>query len=181
MSQTKTNNKVMQVSDVDAETIDRLLGRYGLMTERVPDAAPINASFWGEPEAGIVGRTVFVRGDTPVHSLLHEVCHIICMSAKRRDSLYRDAGGNDLEESAVCYLQIILADCVTGVGGTRLMQDMDRWGYSFRLGSTASWFADDADDARSWLQEEGLLTAENKPVFRLRGTGGDRGMRPIPL
>lgn len=180
MSQPETDNKVLQVSDVDAEIIDRLLGRYGLKTERVSDAAPIDASFWGEPEAGIVGRTVFVRGDTPVHSLLHEVCHIICMSAKRRDSLYRDAGGNDLEESAVCYLQIILADCLAGIGRTRLMQDMDRWGYSFRLGNTACWFAGDADDARSWLLEEGLLTVENKPVFRLRGTCRDGVTRPIP-
>ena len=173
MSQPETNNKVLRVSDVDAETFDRLLGRYGLTMERVSDAAPIDASFWGEPEAGIVGRTVFVRGDTPVHSLLHEICHIICMSAKRRDSLYRDAGGNDLEESAVCYLQIILADWLAGIGRTRLMQDMDRWGYSFRLGRTACWFADDADDARSWLLGEGLLAAENRLVFRLRGTRGD--------
>jgi hypothetical protein len=118
----------------------------------------------------VVGRQVFVRGDTPVHSLLHEACHIICMSAERRDSLYRDAGGNDLEESAVCYLQVILADSMAGVGRERLMQDMDRWGYSFRLGSTTSWFNEDADDARSWLIDEGLLTAGNSPVFRLRGT-----------
>jgi hypothetical protein len=92
------------------------------------------------------------------------------MSVERRDSLHRDAGGNDLEESAVCYLQVILADSMNGVGRARLMQDMDRWGYSFRLGSTASWFTIDADDARTWLIEEGLLTVENCPVFRLRGT-----------
>jgi len=169
MSQHVTDDKIMQISDVNTDVINQLLGRYGLVAECVPDAAPITASFWGEPEAGIVGRQVFVRGDTPVHSLLHEVCHIICMSAERRDSLYRDAGGNDLEESAVCYLQVVLADSMTGVGRARLMQDMDRWGYSFRLGSTAYWFADDADDARAWLIDEGLLTVENKPVFRLRG------------
>jgi hypothetical protein len=170
MSQRESNGKVLQVSDVAAEIVDQLLRRYGLVAMRVPDAAPITASFWGEPEAGIVGREVFVRADTPVHSLLHEVCHIICMSAERRDSLYRDAGGDDLEESAVCYLQVVLADSMNGVGRARLMQDMDRWGYSFRLGSTASWFTKDADDARTWLIEEGLLTVENSPVFRLRGT-----------
>jgi hypothetical protein len=170
MSQRKTNDRVLQVSDIAAEIVDQLLCRYGLVAARVPDAGPITASFWGEPEAGVVGCQVFIRGDTPVHSLLHEVCHIICMSAERRDSLYRDAGGNDLEESAVCYLQIILADSMAGVGRARLMQDMDRWGYSFRLGSTASWFTDDAEDARTWLLDEGLLTIENSPVFRLRGT-----------
>ena len=170
MSQRETNDRVLQVSDIAAAIVDQLLGRYGLVAVRVPDAAPIAASFWGEPEAGVVGCQVFVRGDTPVHSLLHEVCHIICMSAERRDSLYRDAGGNDLEESAVCYLQVILADSIAGVGRARLMQDMDRWGYSFRLGSTASWFTDDAEDARTWLIEEGLLTVDNSPVFRLRGT-----------
>jgi hypothetical protein len=169
MSPNLSVDKILQISDVEADVVDQLLGRYGLVAERVPDAAPITASFWGEPEAGIVGRQVFVRSDTPVHSLLHEVCHIICMSAERRESSHRDAGGNDLEESAVCYLQVILADSMTGVGRARLMQDMDRWGYSFRLGSTECWFADDADDARAWLIEEGLLTVENKPVFRLRG------------
>jgi len=59
---------------------------------------------------------------------------------------------------------------MAGVGRERLMQDMDWWGYSFRLGSTERWFTSDADDARAWLIDEGLLTMENKPVFRLRGT-----------
>ncbi len=53
MSQRETNDKVLQVSDVEAEIVDQLLRRYGLVAVRVPDAAPITASFWGEPEAGI--------------------------------------------------------------------------------------------------------------------------------
>jgi len=169
MTQPPSNDPVLQVSDVESDIVDQLLGRYGITLELLPDAAPITASFWGEPEAGVVGRQVFVRADTPVHSMLHEACHIICMSAERRDSLYRDAGGNDLEESAVCYLQVVLADTMVGVGRARLMQDMDSWGYSFRFGSTECWFTDDADDARTWLIDEGLLTDENQPVFRLRG------------
>ena len=40
----------------------------------------------------------------------------------------------------MCYLQILLADALHGVGRERLMQDMDEWGYSFRLGSTRAWF-----------------------------------------
>ena len=151
------------------DAVTQLLERYGLVAEQLPDAAAISASFWGEPEAGIIGRQVFFRSDTPVHSLLHEVCHIICMSADRREALHRDAGGDDLEESAVCYLQIVLADFMAGVGQARLIHDMDAWGYSFRLGSTALWFADDAEDARAWLLQEGILSAADQPLFRLRG------------
>jgi len=104
-----------------------------------------------------------------VHSMLHEVCHIICMSKERRAHLDRDAGGDDLEESAVCYLQIVLADFLAGVGRQRLMLDMDAWGYSFRLGSTERWFTEDADDAKAWLVAEGLLVSTGEPLFCLRG------------
>ena len=90
------------------------------------------------------------------------------MSAERRADLNRDAGGDDLEEAAVCYLQVLLADEIPGIGRERLMRDMDAWGYSFRLGSTARWFADDADDARKWLIGMGLLDNEGRPLFRLR-------------
>ena len=98
-----------------------------------------------------------MRPDTPLHSALHEACHWLCMDAGRRRGLHTDAGGDDIEECAVCYLQILLADRLPGVGRARLMQDMDAWGYSFRLGSAAAWFESDADDARAWLQERGLL------------------------
>lgn len=147
---------------------EALLLRYGLCLVLVDAGAAIPGSFWGEPEAGIIGSSVYVRNDTPVHSLLHETCHVICMSPDRRECLDRDAGGDDLEEAAVCYLQILLADCMTGVGRTRLMQDMDAWGYSFRLGSALRWFEEDAGDALAWLQEVGLLSADGKPNFHLR-------------
>lgn len=159
---------VLRVADIDNDSISRLLQRYDLTAEFLPEGATITASFWGAPEAGIVGKQVFVRPDTPVHSLLHEACHVICMTAERRASLYRDAGGDDPEESAVCYLQIILANFLSGVGAQRLIQDMDDWGYSFRLGSTALWFSDDAADARNWLLQQGLLGADDQPIFRLR-------------
>ena len=67
--------------------------------------------------------------------LLHEACHYICMAPERRAGFDRDAGGDDLEESAVCYLQVLLADELPGVGRERLCADMDAWGYSFRLGN----------------------------------------------
>ncbi|MDH3988391.1 MAG: hypothetical protein OEV34_04635 [Gammaproteobacteria bacterium] len=160
----------MRISDIDPGLVCSFLDRYGLSVEYIPDESSITGSFWGDPEAGIVGCRVFVRCDTPVHSMLHEVCHVICMTDERRDVLDRDAGGDNLEESAVCYLQIVLADYIAGVGRKRLMQDMDSWGYSFRLGSTARWFAEDAEDAAAWLQEKNLLSVGGEPVFRLRDT-----------
>lgn len=133
-----------------------LLARYGLVLRRVPAGAPIPGSFWGEPEAGIAGDEVFVRPDTPVHSALHEACHLIC-AGDRRAAIQTDAGGDYAEEDAVCYLQVVLAEELPGVGGERLMADMDAWGYTFRLGSAAAWFAGDAEDARAWLVARGFL------------------------
>ena len=149
-------------------SIECLLARYGLQLSVQDDGAPIIGSYWGDNEAGIVGYTVYVRRDTPVHSLLHEACHIICMTSARRETLDSNAGGDDLEEAAVCYLQIVLADELEGVDRERLFRDMDAWGYSFRLGSTASWFERDAQDARKWLIDRGLLQTNDAPTFRLR-------------
>ena len=168
MQQAFDHEEILPVADLGEAAVRHFLARFGLVAEWQPSGSRITASFWGEPEAGIVGQCVYIRDDTPVHSMLHEVCHIICMSSKRRAHLNRDAGSDDLEESAVCYLQIVLADFLPGVGVTRLMQDMDNWGYSFRLGSAALWFRNDADDARRWLIARNLLTATGHPVFRLR-------------
>jgi hypothetical protein len=90
------------------------------------------------------------------------------MDGDRRSRLDRDAGGDDLEESAVCYLQIILADHIAGVGRERIMADMDAWGYSFRLGSTRAWFENDADDARNFLLNHNIIDASDEPTFFLR-------------
>ena len=158
----------MTVADIARDGIEALLDRYELTLNMEEDAAKISGSFWGESEAGIIGTDVYVRRDTPVHSLLHETCHVICMTEARRSGLHRDAGGDDLEESAVCYLQIQLADQLTDVGRDRLMLDMDTWGYSFRLGSTREWFEGDAEDALEFLRNHGLLAATGMPTFKLR-------------
>lgn len=149
-------------------SIEALLRRFDLELVPEPDGATITGSYWGDEEAGIVGHKVFARGDTPIHSLLHEACHTICMTHERREQLARDAGGDELEEAAVCYLQILLADQLDGVGRDRLMRDMDAWGYSFRLGSAARWFAEDAEDAHKWLIDNGLVDNQGQPTFRLR-------------
>ena len=148
--------------------VESLLARFGLSLVIEMPGEAITGSFWGGSEAGIVAHTVYVRPDTPVHSLLHEASHTICMDERRRAGLDRDAGGDDLEEAAVCYLQVLLADLLPGVGRARLLQDMDAWGYSFRLGSAAAWFAGDAEDAAAWLRAAGLIDAAGKPTFELR-------------
>lgn len=156
------------LGDIDADALQELLGRYGMRLEIVPANAAIPGSFWGDSEAGLIGERLLARLDTPVHSVLHETCHYICMDAARRAGLHTDAGGDYAEENGVCYLQILLAEQIAGVGSARLMQDMDVWGYSFRLGSTRRWFHDDAEDARDWLLLHGLIDAAGNPRWRLR-------------
>lgn len=162
---------MLRVDDLQSGEFESLLAGYGLNLVRHADGAPIVGSYWGAPEAGIVGTTIHVRGDTPVHSALHEAAHVVCMSAGRRGQLHTDAGGDDLEEAAVCYLQLVLAGKMPSVGVRRLQRDMDAWGYSFRLGRTRLWFEQDADDACNWLIEKGLLSSTGDPVFRLRDAG----------
>jgi len=162
------NREVLTIADVELGDLVSLLGQYHLRLRVQDDNEAITGSFWGDSEAGIVGETVYVRRDTPMHSLLHESCHVICMTPDRRERLDRDAGGDDLEEVGVCYLQVVLADHIRAVGRQRLMQDMDAWGYSFRLGSTREWFEKDAEDARKFLINHRLLTEGGEPVFALR-------------
>jgi hypothetical protein len=107
---------------------------------------------------------VYARGDTPVHSLLHEAGHLIVLPPERREEVHTDATDSIAEEDAVCYLQIVLGDALPGVGRQRIMTDMDAWGYSFRLGSARAWFEQDAENARDWLVARGLLTKDGEPV-----------------
>lgn len=148
---------VLCVRDIAWPTLTTLLAGHDLQLQHVDDGAPIPGSFWGDPEAGVIGSVVYARGDTPVHSLLHEACHLIVLPPERRAQVHTDATDSDIEEDATCYLQVMLADRLPGVGSDRLMADMDAWGYSFRLGSTRAWFERDAEDARAWLMERGLL------------------------
>jgi hypothetical protein len=159
---------VLRLSGIDRLAVVRLLAGFGLDTRVLAPDAPIDGSYWGESEAGLRGNTLFARHDTPLHSILHEAAHYICMSPERRAGLDRDAGGDDAEESAVCYLQVLLADMFESVGRERLFEDMDAWGYSFRLGSTKAWFEQDAQDARLWLERHGIIDAESKLTGALR-------------
>lgn len=157
------SSPVLRLADIDTASVDSLLARYGLALHRVADGAPIPGSYWGDEEAGIIGHDVHARADTPVHSLLHEACHLIVLPPERRAAVHTDATDSIEEEDATCYLQIVLADELPGVGRARLMADMDAWGYSFRLGSTRAWFEQDAENARRWLLERGLLPIGSAP------------------
>lgn len=159
---------VLTVGETGTASLQPVLGRYGLTLHLQPIGAALPGSFWGAPEAGIVGLQVHVNQDTPLHSFLHETSHIVCMAPALRAVHAGDAGSDDLEEAAVCYLQIVLADDIPKLGRERIMDDMDAWGYSFRLGSTRRWFHEDADDARAWLRRHGLIDAGDRPTYRLR-------------
>lgn len=164
----KSAEQIALLAEIGAAHLQRLLGRYELRLDVVPLGAPIPGSFWGEPEAGLVGGSLFAAPSTPVHSILHEAAHFICMDEGRRVSLHTDAGGDYAEEAAVCYLQILLADALPGMSRHRMFADMDAWGYSFRLGSTRAWFEHDAEDARSWLLAQGIVDGQGRPTWRLR-------------
>ena len=165
---------MLLVNAIDRLELSLLLDRFGLELALVTRETVIPGSFWGEREAGLIGSRIYARLDTPVHSVLHEGAHFICMTPERRAGLHTDAGGDDAEESAVCYLQILLAQTL-GLGHERMCADMDEWGYSFRLGSAARWFAKDAEDARAWLLDQGLIDAQGAIAYRLRRSAGDAG------
>jgi hypothetical protein len=156
------------VNAIDRLSLQVLLDRYGLALQLVAPEEFIPGSYWGEREAGLMGAKIFARLDTPVHSVLHEGAHFVCMTPERRAGLDTDAGGDHAEENAVCYLQIVLADFIPNVGRQRMCSDMDAWGYTFRLGSAAVWFERDAEDARDWLIRHGVLDAQSRPTYACR-------------
>ncbi len=159
---------VLLCSNIDLQHLHSLLDRYDMEIKTIDDGADIPGSFWKPPEAGLVGDTLYIRNDTPVHSALHEACHYICMDQQRRDKLHTDAGGTAIEENGVCYLQILLSDFIPEMKRPRMLSDMDAWGYSFRLGSAKAWFEQDAEDAFEWLVENKLITSEFTPTWRVR-------------
>jgi hypothetical protein len=166
-------NGVLSCAEVGRSELEALAACYGLDCHWVASGLAIPGSYWGPPEAGLVGRRLYLRDDTPLHSALHEACHWVCMKPTRRAVLHTDAGGDFAEEDAVCYLQILLSDTLPGVGRGRLLRDMDAWGYTFRLGSAQAWFERDAAEARQWLLDRGLITPGDRPTWVLRGAQGD--------
>jgi hypothetical protein len=159
---------VLRLRDIDISQAQRLLGLFSLQLQLVPDESPIPGSYWGECEAGLIGSCVYARTDTPVHSLLHEACHLIVLDPARRAAVHTDATDSVPEENAACYLQLLLADRLDGFGFERACADMDCWGYSFRFGSAKAWFSQDAEDAREFLAQRGLLPVPTAPALQTR-------------
>jgi hypothetical protein len=152
--------EVARLRDDWQAPLAKLLRAHGLKLVRVAEEAPIPGSYWGGSEAGLIASRVYARADTPVHSVLHEASHALCMGNERRKHLHTDAGGDPDEENAVCYLQVVLAGELRGYGRARCCADMDRWGYSFRLGSALRWLAVDAEAPQAWLARAGLITRD---------------------
>ncbi len=163
---TETNN--LLCGELAADRLQQLLKPYNIQIHNVDNDAELTGSFWGDPEAGLLDNQLYIKPITPVQSALHEACHYICMDQQRRKNLNTDAGGGYDEENGVCYLQIILAGLVPECGQQRMMQDMDNWGYSFRLGSAKAWFERDADDARQWLEKHHIINSHQQPTWQLR-------------
>ena len=156
--------EVLTLGGIAFDDAAALLRRYGLALQRVADGDPIPGSYWGDSEAGIIGTTVYARGDTPVHSLLHEACHLIVLPPERRACVHTDATDSVAEEDAVCVLQALLGDALPGVGRDRVLADMDAWGYTFRLGSARAYVERDADAAWAWLRAHGLVDDQRRLV-----------------
>lgn len=157
-----TESAVLTLGEIDLADVVALLARYDLRFELVCDGEPIPGSFWGEPEAGLICSTVHARRDTPVHSLLHEACHLIVLPHERRTAVHTDATDSVDEEDAVCVLQILLGDELPGAGRDRILADMDAWGYSFRLGSASAYLAHDAESAWQWLMTHDLIDDQRR-------------------
>ncbi len=159
---------MLRMEGLDRAAVAQLLARFGLDLRMVPHGEDIPGSYWGEAEAGLKGSTLFARHDTPLHSVLHEAAHFICMTPERRAGLDTNAGGDDAEECGVCYLQLLLSRELPQCGFARACEDMDEWGYSFRLGSTRAWFEQDAEDARLWLLAAGIADGDGRLTWQCR-------------
>jgi len=153
---------VLRLAEVGFDAAGELLARYALSLVPVADGVAIPGSFWGECEAGIIGESVYARADTPLHSLLHEACHLIVLPFERRRAVHTDATDSIAEEDAVCVLQVLLGERIPGVSRERMWRDMDLWGYTFRTGSARSYFERDADAAWQWLQQRALVDEQRR-------------------
>ena len=112
----------MRFADQEPDQLLCLLSRFGLKCETVADKLEIEGSYWGEEEAGLLQNRLMIRHDTPIHSILHEACHYICMDRQRREHLNTDASGDYNEENAVCFLQAILADDLNWMGREKMFE-----------------------------------------------------------
>ena len=156
------------LKNIQTAALRPLFDRYQLNLMQLGIDDDIPYSFWGAPEAGRLKSTLYVREDTPIHSLLHEACHFICMSPEQRSADSHDAGRSALIENACCFLQLVLSDHIPNFNQAIHMHDMNAWGYHFRLGSAARWFYADSEDASQWLISHKIIDNQFQPTWQLR-------------
>ncbi len=162
------NISMVCLENIASISLRTVLNNYGVELQHVAKHSDIPHSFWGAPEAGRINNQLYARFDTPIHSILHESCHFVCMPKNQRSLNNIDAAGSVAEENATCYLQILLSDQIEAFSRAIHMKDMDAWGYSFRLGSATIWFRQDAEDARNWLQSHNIIDQHNHITWKLR-------------
>ena len=119
------SSAVLRFGDINPAELTALLASFQLEIIVTGEAEEIPGSYWGDEEAGLIKGRLYLRADTPVHSILHEACHYLCMDSERRGALDTNAGGDDDEENAVCYLQLLLARNMSSISEERLFSDMD--------------------------------------------------------
>ena len=66
------------------DAVTPLLARYALEPVPLEPGPALPGTSAGESEAGLIGNRIYFRPDTPLHSVLHEACHFICMDDARR-------------------------------------------------------------------------------------------------
>ncbi|MEM7019699.1 MAG: hypothetical protein AAF512_20470 [Pseudomonadota bacterium] len=156
------------MKNTSTEAIRPVLDKYQLKLNIIHENSAIPHSFWGSPEAGRFKSQLYARKDTPLHSILHESAHYVCMTKEQRLCPEIDAGGSALIEDACCFLQILWSDYVENFSRHVHLDDMNQWGYSFRLGSSSRWFYADAGDAREWLIQQNIINPQNEPTWEMR-------------
>ena len=75
---------VLLLNATDRVALALLLARYGMQLTLVAPGEGIPGSYWGHSEAGLKADRLYARPDTPVHSVLHEASHYVCMTPERR-------------------------------------------------------------------------------------------------
>jgi len=58
-------SSVLKCSDIGPDVIDGLLSRYSISSAWVAAGLPLTGSYWGAPEAGIVGQQVLLADHLP--------------------------------------------------------------------------------------------------------------------
>ena len=160
---------MLRINGIDRVALAMLLARYGLELTLVAPQEVIPGSYWGDSEAGLIGHRIHARLDTPLHSVLHEAAHSICMTPERRAGLDTDAGGDD----AGGVRRVLSAGAAgrCAAGGRAASGCSATW----TSGATASGWAaqqpgsnQDADDARAWLVKHGVLDAQCRVTYANR-------------